>query len=797
MYIGSFKNEKANLGITYSYKRRGLDVNIYPDFKTEDENKPSYDLSGKLFTDFIGFKGPDLLYDLFDIEIKFDKAAFVDQVTLSQDPKSEIKSIEVFTKNDGKFKKVGFFKAATGKTIKDTEIEILTGVKTDNLVLRFGGLCKNIIIGNLDILGGVELENALYPLPLSMKENGGFLKEITGVNANAFEEIRAKDNFIEKYKESFGKDITENGGNITFKLSSLEEEEFTIKVDENGALIEGGSLRALLYASEKLLQLCTPSGIKTVEIHDKPFLRLRGVHFALPSRGELPFLRRLVKYLLMPLGYNTMFIEIAAGMEYKTHPEINTAWTAACEAYERGELPRPAHYGYSGNTPLTQDEVREMCAYIRSYGLKVIPEIQTFGHVQYITTAFPHLGERKYQPAVTNLDEGESKPDEYYAHCMCPNHPDYYKITFDIMDEVIDVIKPDEYVHIGHDEINTIGKCERCKDIPEQEIYAKEVTAIHDHLKEKGYKTMMWSDMIEEPIYEAMKAVDMIPKDIVCLSFTWYFHVELDIEERLYDHGFDVIMGNFYSSHYTRFDKRKYGRNLLGAEVSCWCSFSKYYHAYAGKTYDMIFSANAFWNEGFSQKLAKTFRLLANNISVPVLKGLGSHYMTENAKEVEFSKCPLCAPYDIREDFDKALKASYHEEKSISFTGKADKLSFLHATDKSGRHIMRTPAFKTGEYVISYADGEEEVIDILYGANICEYKREYALPKESDYFRHVGYIATCLANPVEGKTAEGEDYTLYEYVWKNPCPEKEIKEIKVRQTSETDEAILLFNIKAE
>ncbi len=799
MYIGSLKSPDAHLHITYAYRTRGGSGETYPDLMQEEEKKDFYDCTGKLMSATVGFNGNNLLDDSIDIELTFSQDAYVDHIRFTQEPKSAIGRVQAFIRGEsGGLKAVGNHAPESGKTIREQEIEVTVGVTTDHVILRLEGAFRHIIIGDLDVVGAVDMDRMIYPIPQSMQEKPGFLTVITGISASSPEEVRAKENFIEKYQENLGRAIPEGEGNVIFRLVDDEEEAFAISVDENRAEVTGGSLRALLYASEKLLQLCTPDGIRQAEIHDKPFLGLRGVHFALPSKGEIPFLKRLVKYLLMPLGYNTVFLEIAAGMEYACYPKINEAWTAACEAYERGEKPRPAHYGYSGNHPLTHDEVREICAYMRSYGLKIIPEVQSFGHVQYITTAYPELGEWKpgKGPAF-GLPAGDSVPDDYYAHCMCPEHPDYYKVIFAVMDEVIEVVEPDEYVHIGHDEIHTIGKCERCRHIPEEDLYVKEVTALHDHLAERGYKTMMWSDMIQEPIYQAFHAIDRLPKDIVCLSFTWYFHLETDVEERLYDRGFPVVIGNFYSSHYPRYDTRKHGRHLLGAEVSCWCSFDRYTHAYAGKTYDMMVSANAFWNEGYTQTLERTYRELANRVSSGVLRGLRMPAVSADAREIPIDRCPEAVPHDIREDYAGALRVSHREEKTVAWSGHAARLSFLHATDKRGRHIMRTPAFKSGEYVIIYEDGTRETAEILYGANICEYRREYALPKASDLFRHVGYMATCLCTPVRGKTADGEDYTLYDYTWENPHPEKRIESIILRQCAETDESILLFGVRYE
>ena len=110
--------------------------------------------------------------------------------------------------------------------------------------------------------------------------------------------------------------------------------------------------------------------------------------------------------------------------------------------------------------------------------------------------------------------------------------------------------------------------------------------------------------------------------------------------------------------------------------------------------------------------------------------------------------------------------------------------------------MWETPKLQ-GRYSLVYEDGEKYDIDILYGANINEYKRLYAKPVESDIFRHEGYVATCLAKPYMGKTKQGEDFCLYEYTAINPHPEKKISKIILSHLGDTDAKVILYKIRYE
>ena len=62
------------------------------------------------------------------------------------------------------------------------------------------------------------------------------------------------------------------------------------------------------------------------------------------------------------------------------------------------------------------------------------------------------------------IEKADKKPDEFYPHCYCALHDKSYEIIFDLIDEIVDVVKPARYVHMGHDEVYQIGVCERCRN---------------------------------------------------------------------------------------------------------------------------------------------------------------------------------------------------------------------------------------------------------------------------------------------------------------------------------------------
>jgi hypothetical protein len=88
--------------------------------------------------------------------------------------------------------------------------------------------------------------------------------------------------------------------------------------------------------------------------------------------------------------------------------------------------------------------------------------------------------------------------------------------------------------------------------------------------------------------YQTPDAIDMIPKDIVMLDFIWYFHLGKDIEDNLLEKGFDVLVGNLYSSHFPRYESRIRKEGIHGGQISAWVATNETSLQQEGKFYDRL-----------------------------------------------------------------------------------------------------------------------------------------------------------------------------------------------------------------
>jgi hypothetical protein len=845
----------------YSYQRRGLKEELFPDLVEEKAGKSGWiPFSEGSLTDgdgstVVGWRGDSLGEIGVDVSVDLKKPYFIDRVVLVQG-QNALNSVEVYARSrvGSGYRLVGQVKTSfPGKPITEERISISLGLEASDLIIRLDSFNRDAILKELEVWGSSLDEPRLFPIPQKMEldPHGGVfklteMKEIIVGQEASEDTLFAAKLLAEKFFEDFGVEVPvvkepkakrfegiialgkPGECRLLDKESGLKADKpegYALRISQGKAFLTALDRRGLIYVVEALLQLFLSGDGLAVEgcvIEDYPRMAIRGVHFGIPPREEIPFIKRLIRYLLAPMRMNTIFLQVTAGMKFDRRPEINEAWERANRKATMGKAP-PVPHGdmVCGGSYLTKEEVRDLVEYAREYGFEVIPEVQSLSHVQYLTITYPEIAEEK----------GEASVTPPYPHCYCPLHPDVYKIVFDMIDEVVEVFKPVCYVHMGHDEAYMMAVCERCKGKSKAELYAGDVNKIYQYLKSKGLGMMIWADMLQPfRYYSSADAIDMIPKDIIMLDFVWYFRLDEDIEDHLLQHGFKVIMGNFYSSHYTRYTTRSAKAGMLGAEVSTWCRTDEYTLAALGKLYDFIYSANMIWTSHYSNELRWTMDRMIARLIPRIRSKLGGRLYPSQAKEKEFVPIDLSGSYTsslvdenggkggfdfstlpkgepvlggvpfklgdglVIVEGDSIKDKHYPSEVKVPVDKRLNSVVFLHACSKNSvRRAFAAPGV-IGCYTIEYEDGSTVDIKAKYGYNIAEWNRRYADPLIHPIHRHAGYITTYTVDPLwQGKTATGQDVTAYSYEWVNQHSEKIIRTIKVSaHEGATDSALILI-----
>ena len=520
-------------------------------------------------------------------------------------------------------------------------------------------------------------------------------------------------------------------------------EAYAILADaEAGSIyLYGSSHRGLIYAVSTLIQLAEGNELtEKLFLFDYPDVDVRGYRVYTPSKKQFDTFKAMVDKLIY-YKYNSIIIEVGGAMEYKRHPEINVEWIEFCK--EVGVSPDVAKRIQSHTYPwrkdsihfengeggfITQDEMREIVEYCKERELTVIPEVPTLSHADYIVRAFPELNERIE----------DAYPDTY-----CPSNPKTYEIVFDIIDEVVDVFKP-EYVNIGHDEYYTVAICPLCKDKSPVDLYVGDIIKINDYLKSKGIRSMMWADKFfgdpvtgnaypQKLVPDLMGCRGRIPTDVILLNWAWPYEVQ-DQEKLLHELGYELMFGNFDAI--SRPDYRANKDIHRGGFVSNWGSFDEKYMQRNQQNFWLANTAYVFWSADYTNKDAPA-------LYEKVRRELYNDYK----RTLGDSVIEICHTTSI-------------ERKYIWFW--------------CGIFIVDSD-WLIGSHKVTYTDGTEAELPVIYGYNIrgCDTEiKENVRDIEEDFStntdgRRVEVIGASYPFLEDGKV-------WYRAAYANPHPDKEI-----------------------
>ena len=242
-------------------------------------------------------------------------------------------------------------------------------------------------------------------------------------------------------------------------------------------------------------------------------LPVRGFAIEAPGQRDVDLFVRFIDEALAPAHINLLILRVDWNYDYVSHPEL-----------------RDEH-------PLTKADAAKLVEACRRHGIRLVPQVNLLGHQSWAKETHALLREYpQFDETPSIKTENYSKwPNEYGLYCKsyCPLHPDVHKVVFEVVDEVCDAFEADAF-HAGMDEVFYIGEdeCPRCHGKDKSELFAGEVTAIHDHLAAKGRQLMIWGDRLldgrttglgewEASYNDTWRAVDMIPRDVLICD--WHY----------------------------------------------------------------------------------------------------------------------------------------------------------------------------------------------------------------------------------------------------------------------------------
>lgn len=232
----------------------------------------------------------------------------------------------------------------------------------------------------------------------------------------------------------------EKGLKIKYQKSkkNLPEEAYSLEVTAKGVDIQASSDSGFFYATQTLIQILasayyvgfflgtqTPAEkdaytkryIPEVKITDKPQYKLRSFMVDLGrATFSLSYLKRIVR-IMAQLKLNTLHLHIFDDQL------CGVRWN---------KLP----IGHENPYSLTMSELADLINYAKTFHVAVMPELESWGHVQSILYHYPELYGCEGMWGGMSFGIGQKT----------------YQLLSKIYDEIVEIIDHDAMVHVGLDE---------------------------------------------------------------------------------------------------------------------------------------------------------------------------------------------------------------------------------------------------------------------------------------------------------------------------------------------------------
>jgi hexosaminidase len=338
-----------------------------------------------------------------------------------------------------------------------------------------------------------------------------------------------------------------------------ENESYHIDITRRQALLSAPTVVGALRGLETLLQLVDADRngyfLPGVQIDDQPRFPWRGLLIDVARHFEtIEVLKRNLD-AMAAVKLNVFHWHLTEDQGFRV---------------ESKKFPKLHQLGSDGNY-YTQDQVREIIAYARDRGIRVVPEFDIPGHSTSWLVGHPELGSA---PGPYTI---ERRPG-IFEPALDPTREETYKFLETFLGEMA-ALFPDDYLHIGGDEnegkqwdrnpaIQAFMQKKGIKNNHELQAYFN--TRLLKILQKHGKKMIGWDEILQPGL----------PKDIVIHS--WRGTAALAEAARK---GYDGILSNGYyidliqpaSQHYVADPlpadstlTPEEAKHVLGGEATMW-----------------------------------------------------------------------------------------------------------------------------------------------------------------------------------------------------------------------------------
>lgn len=214
-----------------------------------------------------------------------------------------------------------------------------------------------------------------------------------------------------------------------------DDESYTLSVSPTGAVLQAPTAFGILHGLETFYQLAANTadgfgGLPAVDINDAPRFQWRGLLFDV-ARHYMPMdvIEREIDGL-SAVKMNVLHLHLSDDQSFRV------------ESKKFPELTKKGSHGQF----YTQEEIKELLAYARDRGIRIVPEFDVPGHSTAWLAAFPELAVNTVDPNEPFIHFGG------YKNTIDPSNPKLMKVLDKLFGEMA-ALFPDEYFHIGGDEV--------------------------------------------------------------------------------------------------------------------------------------------------------------------------------------------------------------------------------------------------------------------------------------------------------------------------------------------------------
>ena len=290
--------------------------------------------------------------------------------------------------------------------------------------------------------------------------------------------------------------------------SNPRGESYALDIEPNRIALRAGDDAGMFYAHQTLEQIRrqSPDRLPCLRIVDGPDFPHRGVMLDV-SRDKVPTMRTLFELvdLFAHLKLNQLQLYTEHTFAYSKHREV---WEHA--------------------SPMTADEIRQLDAYCRARFIELVPNQNSFGHMER------WLKHPRYKP-LGEVEDGFTFPwgiRHEGGFSLNPLDPRSLKLIEGLYDELLPNFTSTQ-LNVGCDETFDLGlgksKAE-CERRGKDRVYVEFLLRIYDAVKRRGRSMQFWGDII----LHSPELIRELPRDVIALNWGYDWNHPFEKETRAF-----------------------------------------------------------------------------------------------------------------------------------------------------------------------------------------------------------------------------------------------------------------------